>query len=89
MSKNLVTMARNMARVYDRVPDAALPSEAHRRLLAQRRRSAHLQLRYLAPLAGRVPLGLIATLKRAGVAEAWYQTPPPEVAEAYPDLAAV
>jgi hypothetical protein len=89
MSKNLVTMARNLAAVYDRVPDGALPSEAHRQLLAQRRRSAHRQLRYFAPLARRVPLGMIATLKRAGVAEAWYPTAPPEVAEAYPDLAAV
>lgn len=89
MSKNLVTMARNLAAVYDGVPDAALPSEAHRRLLAQRRRSAHLQMRYLAPIVRRVPLGLIATVKRAGVGEAWYETPPPDVAEAYPDLTAV
>jgi hypothetical protein len=36
-----------------------------------------------------VPLGLNATLKRAGVAETWYETPPPEVAQAYPDLTAV
>ena len=89
MSKNLVTMARNLAAVYDRIPDTELPSATHRRLLAQRRRSAHLQLRYFAPLARRVPLGLIAALKRAGVAEAWYETPPPDVAQAYPDLTAV
>jgi glycosyltransferase involved in cell wall biosynthesis len=89
MSKNLVTMARNLAAVYDGVPDDAMPSEAHRRLLARRRRSAHLQSRYFAPVAGRVPLGLLATLKRAGIGEAWHETPPREVAEAYPDLTAV
>jgi GT2 family glycosyltransferase len=89
MSKNLVTMARNLATVYDGVPDAALPTEAHRRLLARRRRSARLQARYVAPVIRRVPLELIATIKRAGAGESWHETTPHEVAEAYPDLTEV
>lgn len=89
MSKNLVTMTRNLADVYDGLSPEALPTEAHRELLARRRRSAHRQLRYLAPLAERLPLSVVATLKRAGLAESWYDTTPPDVAEAFPDLHAV
>ncbi len=89
MSQNLVTMARSLAAVYDGIPDGAMPTDAHRRLLERRRRSAHLQLRWFAPFAARVPPALVATLKRAGVGESWHATLPPDVADAYPDLSAV
>ncbi len=89
MSKKLTTMAVSLAAVYDDLPAEAMPSEAHRRLLAQRRRSAHLQARYFAPVAGLIPPPLLAMVKRTGLGDSWYETPPPEVAEAYPDLTAV
>lgn len=89
MSKNLVTMTQSLAAVYDDLPDHAMPTAEHRRLLARRRRSTHLQVRWFAPLAARVPAGALARIKRSRVAEAWYETPPPDVARAFPDLSAV
>ena len=89
MSRNEVTMARNLAAVYDGIDSAAMPTEAHRQLLARRRRAAHLRLRYVAPIVQRLPLDLIARLRRSGVGESWYDDLPADVAEAFPDLSAV
>jgi glycosyltransferase involved in cell wall biosynthesis len=89
MSKNLTTMAKSLAAVYDDVPDDAMPSEAHRRLLAERRRAAHRRSRYFAPVARLVPPALLAMVKRTALVDPWHETPPAEVAAAYPDLTAV
>src|SRR5450755_285989 len=89
MSKQLVTMSRNLAAVYDGLPMDDMPSAAHRELLTRRRRAARLDARVLSPLAALVPLGLVSAAKRAGVGESWYDTPPAEVKTAFPDLTAV
>ena len=89
MSKNLVTMTQSLAAVYDDLPEHAMPTDEHRRLLARRRRSTHRQLRWFAPLAARVPARALARIRRSRVGEAWYETLPPDVSQAFPDLSAV
>jgi glycosyltransferase involved in cell wall biosynthesis len=89
MSKNLVNMSRNLLAVYEGLAIADMPTAEHRDLLIRRRRAARFELRVISPLARLVPLGLVSATKRAGVGESWYDTPPPEVAAAFPDLTAV
>jgi glycosyltransferase involved in cell wall biosynthesis len=89
MSRQLVTMSRNLLAVYDGLQMTDMPTAAHRALLTRRRRAARFELRVVSPLAALVPLGWVGAIKRAGVGEAWYETPPPEVRAAFPDLTAV
>jgi glycosyltransferase involved in cell wall biosynthesis len=86
MSADARTMASNLAAVYEGIAAERLPSDAHRRLLARRRRAARLGVRLVAPIQARAPLGAIRTLKRRGMTEEWYEPAPPEVAAAFPNL---
>jgi glycosyltransferase involved in cell wall biosynthesis len=89
MSRNLATMSRNLADVYEGLSMQAMPTPAHRELLARRRRDSRRAVRVISPLARMIPLDLITALRRAGVGEAWYDAPPADVAAAFPDLTAV
>ncbi len=89
LSRNLVTMTRNLLAVYDGISPEDLPSAAHQELLAQRRRETRRQLRIVSRFGRLVPLGLVTSLKRIGIGEAWYDGPPAEIAAAFPDLTTV
>ena len=89
MSRDLTVMTRNLVDVYETIPADAMPTPGHRRLLRERRRSASRQLRYFVPVAKLAPMRAITKLKGMGVSESWYETPPAEVAEPFPDLSAV
>jgi hypothetical protein len=77
------------------LPSEAMPSDAHRELLARRVRDAERELAIvegqlrvrsaLRRLRGR--LGRIR--RRLGLAYSWYGRPPAEVQAAFPDLRAV
>ena len=88
MSGDARTMASSLAAVYAGIAADRLPTDAHRRLLARRRRVARLGERLIAPIQARAPLGAIRALKRRGVTEEWYEVPPPEITSAFPDLRA-
>jgi glycosyltransferase involved in cell wall biosynthesis len=89
MSRKLVTMTRNVLDVYEGLRMADLPSDAHRELLAERRRQTKRELTLLTRTAWMVPQRLVTVAKRAGLSESWYDTPPPEIAAAFPNLTAV
>jgi glycosyltransferase involved in cell wall biosynthesis len=89
LSRNLATMTRNLLAVFDGISPEDLPSAAHRELLARRRRELRRQLRIVSRFGRLAPFGLLSSLKRAGVGEAWYDGPPAEIAAAFPDLTAV
>jgi glycosyltransferase involved in cell wall biosynthesis len=89
MSHDLSAMTRNLVDVYEMIPPDAMPTPSHRKLLRERRRSANRQLRYFVPVAKLAPMHVITELKRLGVSESWYETPPAEVREPFPDLSAV
>jgi GT2 family glycosyltransferase len=90
LSRNLVTMTRNLVAVYDGINPEDLPSAAHRALLERRRHETRRQLRFYSRFSRLVPLlGVLGSLKRAGISEAWYGEPPAEIAAAFPDLTAV
>jgi glycosyltransferase involved in cell wall biosynthesis len=80
MSHDLTVMTRNLLDVYETIPADVVPTPSHRRLLRERRRSASRQLRYFVPVARLAPMRAITKLKRMGVSESWYETPPAEVA---------
>ncbi len=89
-TRNLARMADNLRAVYDHLPMDEMPTDAHRALLARRRADVRRDLKRLSRFGRLVPLGLVATLKRAGVGEAWYDAgAPANVAAAFPDLTAV
>lgn len=89
MSRDLRVMTYNLRAVYDSLPPQAMPTDDHRKLLRERQRSTDRQLRYVTPLAKFAPMRMVTTIKRLGVTESWYETPPAEVATAFPDLRAV
>lgn len=90
LSNNLVTMTRNLVAVYDGISPEDLPSAAHRARLEQRRLETRRQLRFYLRFSRLVPLlGVLGSIKRAGLTEAWYDGPPAEIAAAFPDLTAV
>ena len=89
MSRDLRVMTYNLRAVYDSLPPQAMPTDDHRKLLRERQRSTDRQLRYFTPLAKFAPMRMVTTIKRLGVTESWYETPPAEVATAFPDLRAV
>jgi hypothetical protein len=86
MSAQFATMSRSLIAVYDGLAIEAMPTAEHRALLEQRRRAARKQLHLRAPLARLIPLGLIRSIKLAGISEDWYETPPAEIADAFEDL---
>jgi glycosyltransferase involved in cell wall biosynthesis len=89
MSHDLSVMTRNLVDVYETISTDAMPTASHKRLLQERRRSTNRQLRYVVPVAKLAPMHVITELKRRGVSESWYATPPAEVSEPFPDLSAV
>jgi GT2 family glycosyltransferase len=89
MSRNLVTMSRNLLAVYDGIDPARLPSTAHVELLTERRRQLVRETKVLARFAWMVPQRLVTLVKRAGIGESWYDQPPAAVTAAFPDLRAV
>jgi GT2 family glycosyltransferase len=89
MSRNLATMSRSLAEVYEGLSMQDMPTPAHRELLARRRREARRALRLISPVARLIPSHLIAGLKRAGLGESWYDSPPADIATAFPDLTAL
>lgn len=84
MTRNVMRMARNLARVYDELPLDRMPTAAHRTFLLQRRRDAQINLRVRSPLRQLVPERLMVAGRTAR--NRWYDTPPPEVAAAFPEL---
>ncbi len=89
MSRNLATMTRSLVTVYDGLSMEAMPTAAHRELLARRRRDTRRALRVVSPFGRFVPLNLVTSVKRVGIGESWYDGAPAEVAAAFPDLTAV
>ena len=79
MSKNLRTMSESLLAVYERVAPEALPSDRHRELLARRRILARRQRQLWSRVSGATAARAVASLKRAGIGEAWLADPPSEV----------
>lgn len=95
MSADAPRMCRNLLAVYEDLPMDGMPSDEHRRLLAEMRRRA---ARNVALAAGDAPLRdrmarlrhvLGRARKRAGLGDRWYDHPPAPVARAFPDLRSV
>jgi glycosyltransferase involved in cell wall biosynthesis len=89
MTRSLAKMTEAVLDVYEGLPTADLPTDAHRQLLQRRIRETRRGLRRTTRVAARLaPQTTIARVKRAGIGESWYGPPPPEIAAAFPDLAA-
>ncbi len=86
MTKSLARMSDQRSAVYESLDIDEMPTPAHRALLLQRRREARRGARLLGRVAPLVPQGLVIAAKRAGVGEAWYDPPPPEIIDAFGDL---
>lgn len=87
-TRNLAKMRRGLFAVYRDLDMAAMPTPAHREVLARRRRETERGVGTAArAVAACTPQGLIKSLKRAGIGESWYDSPPQDVARAFPDLA--
>jgi glycosyltransferase involved in cell wall biosynthesis len=89
MIKALATMTSQLAKVYDSLDPDQMPTSATRQTLLQRRRETKRQARILALVGGLVPQGLVIAAKRRGIGEAWYDSPPAEIAAAFGDLSAI
>ncbi|HYB27421.1 MAG TPA: glycosyltransferase [Solirubrobacteraceae bacterium] len=89
LSGNVVTMTRSLCAVYEGLRMEELPGPEHRELLVRRRRETRHELRLQSRFGGLLPLGLVSRLKRAGIGESWYDSPPADIAAAFPDLTAV
>jgi glycosyltransferase involved in cell wall biosynthesis len=94
-SNDAVAVFGAVAEIFRRIRISDMPTEAHRRRLEERQLEAERAFRVLAGEAGlasrarslRSVLGRVR--RRAGLTQSWYKVPPPEVAEAYPDLTKV
>jgi glycosyltransferase involved in cell wall biosynthesis len=91
-SRNLLKVVPGLVELLHRIPIDELPSEEHRRVLAQRRREEERELRIL---TGKAPVARAARWPRpvlgrlllaAGLRKSWYAVPPPQIAAAFPDL---
>jgi hypothetical protein len=91
-SHQILAMKRTAAAVYGGLSAEQMPSEAARRVLDDRRRSAEREVAIVAGKAGRASLARRArnvvgrARKRAGLTHSWHSQPPPEVADAFGDL---
>jgi glycosyltransferase involved in cell wall biosynthesis len=94
-SRQILAMKRTAAEVYAGLKMDDMPSQEHRRALAERRQAAEREVAVVAGTAGsasvarrmRNQLGRLR--KRAGLTHSWYPVPPPEVSEAFGDLSRV
>ena len=83
-SRNLAKMGRGLFGVYQDLSKEEMPSTAHRELLARRLRETEQNMRISSRIAAAIiPQRLIKAVKRAGIGEAWYDTPPADVAAAF------
>lgn len=89
-TRKLSKMGQNVHAVYRDLDMEQMPTLTHRELLDQRRRETERNTQTAARVAASfIPQRLIKMLKRAGVGESWYESPPADVAAAFPDLARV
>jgi glycosyltransferase involved in cell wall biosynthesis len=95
MHFDLVKMARDVAAAYGKLSSVALPSDAHREVLAQRLDEIERHRRALTGedrvrwAVDRLRWRAIRARQRAGFGDTWRERPPSEVHEAFGDLAAL
>lgn len=91
-SRQILRMKRSVAAGYDGLRPEAMPSDAARRVLAERREASRREVVIVAGEAGWASLArrgrnlLGALRRRAGLTHAWYPQAPAEIAEAFGDL---
>ncbi len=94
-SSDSARVHRGLAELFAGLRTEDLPVGVHRQVLESRRLGADREVRMLAGHARlhrilrRSRRALGSTRQRLGLGDSWYDTPPPEVAAAFPDLTAV
>jgi hypothetical protein len=94
-SHQILAMKRTVATVYGGLRTEAMPSDAARRVLIERRDASAREVTIVAGEAGGASLArrvrnvLGRLRKRAGLTHAWLREPPAEIAETFGDLRSI